>query len=133
VITKIVNPKIQGENRASHQIEIITIAYNNAVAEALDPLRGFGFTLTTAKPRATAELEEKDCIRCPSFREPPYLYCPHVYPNRSLSVQEEIASTLIAHLQEASEELAEAFCSSSSSRLDNPTVFTSEGRHSLFF
>jgi len=107
------------------------ISYSNAIAEALDPIEGFGFTKTTPKQTLNADLEEK--IK-QSFehmvREDLPAYITHTFTQTvSLSIQRRITGTLPVHLREASEGLAEVFCLTDPSRPDNPIVFSSEGTY----
>lgn len=105
------------------------LSYHNAIAEALEPIRGFDFTLTRAKPSTNVELEEKSKLAFDALvREELPAYITHTYIQTvSLSIQRRITGTLPAHLQEASEGLAEVFCLTDPSRPDNPIVFASEG------
>jgi hypothetical protein len=106
------------------------LSYCNGIAESLQPLRGFDFTLTTAKPSTNPDLEEKakqafDVM----VREDLPAYITHTYIQTvSLSIQRRITGSLPTHLQEASEGLCEVFCLTDPSRPDNPIVFASEGR-----
>ena len=111
------------------------LKYSNAVVEALEPLRGFEFTLTTANPSANFDLETKARLALDAIvNEDLPAYITHTYIQTvSLSIQRRITGTLLAHLQEASEGLAEVFCLTDPSRPDNPIVFASEGRLSQFF
>ena len=106
------------------------LSYSNAVAEALEPIRGLPFTLTTAKRSANSDLEEKAKLAFDALvREDLPAYITHTYIQTvSLSIQRRITGTLPAHLQEASEGLAEVFCLTDPSRPDNPIVFASEGK-----
>jgi hypothetical protein len=105
------------------------ISYFNATAEALEPILGFDFTTTTAKPTVNAELEQKSRQAFNAMvREDLPAYITHAYTQTvSLSIQRRITGTLPSHLREASEGLAEVFCLTDPSRPDNPIVFASEG------
>jgi hypothetical protein len=105
------------------------ISYANAVAEALDPLKGFDFTVTRPKVTGNMELEEKARLAFDALvREELPAYVTHTYIQIvSLSIQRRIAGTLPSHLRDASEGLAEVFCLTDPSRPDNPIVFSSEG------
>ena len=105
------------------------IKYANAIAEALSPIPSHAFTTTSAKPTTNTILEEK---AAQSFdvlvREdlPAYITLMYIQVV-SLSISQRITGTLAPHLREASEGLAEVFCVTDPSRLDNPIVFVSEG------
>jgi hypothetical protein len=105
------------------------IAYANAIAEALDPIPGCDFSISTAKHTMNEDLEQKanqafDAMVSSDL--PPYIA--HIYSQTvSLSITRRISGTLPAHLREASEGLAEVFCLTDPSRPDNPIVFASEG------
>jgi hypothetical protein len=105
------------------------ISYSNAIAEALDPIPGFDFTTTTAKPTVNIELEKRSREAFDAMvREDLPAYVTHTYIQTvSLSIQRRITGTLPSHLREASEGLAEVFCLTDPSRPDNPIVFASEG------
>lgn len=105
------------------------LSYSNAIAEALEPIRGFEFTLTTAKHSVNSDLEEKARLAFDALvREDLPAYITYTYIQTvSLSIQRRITGTLPVHLQEASEGLAEVFCLTDPSRPDNPIVFASEG------
>ena len=105
------------------------LSYHNAIAEALEPIRGFDFTLTRAKLSTNSELEEKSQLAFDALvREDLPAYIANTYIQTvSLSIQRRITGTLPPHLQEASEGLAEVFCLTDPSRPDNPIVFASEG------
>ena len=108
------------------------LSYSNAIAEALEPIRDLNFTLTMAKRSANSDLEEKARLAFDALvREDLPAYITHTYIQTvSLSIQRRITGTLPAHLQEASEGLAEVFCLTDPSRPDNPIVFASEGKAS---
>lgn len=111
------------------------LSYSNAIAQALEPIRGFDFTQTVAKPSANASLEEKAKLAFDVLvREDLPAYITHTYTQTvSLSIQRRITGTLPVHLQEASEGLAEVFCLTDPSRPDNPIVFASEGMYLLIY
>lgn len=107
---------------------IRAIHYANAVAEALDPLRGLDFTRRAAPPTTNTHLDDKarrafDLL----VRDDLPAYIAHVWTSLvSASIQRRITGTLAPHLREASEGLAETFCLSDPSRRDNPIVFASD-------
>jgi hypothetical protein len=105
------------------------ISYSNAIAESLEPIRGYDFTVTSAKNTDNTELEEKARLAFDALvREDLPAYITHMYIQTvSLSIQRRITGTLPSHLREASEGLAEVFCLTDPSRPDNPIVFASEG------
>jgi hypothetical protein len=105
------------------------INYSNAIAESLEPISGYDFTMTSPKTTANAELEEKASLAFDVLvREDLPAYITHMYIQTvSLSIQRRITGTLPPHLREASEGLAEVFCLTDPSRPDNPIVFASEG------
>lgn len=104
------------------------INYANAIAEALEPIKGQNFTDSGAKPTSNSILEEKanrafDVL----VQEDLPAYITHTWINVvSISIQRRITGTLAPHLREASEGLAEVFCLTDPSRTDNPIVFVSE-------
>lgn len=106
------------------------INYANAIAKSLRPISGLDFTRIPAEPTTNATLgknarEAFDVL----VKEDLPAYITHMYIQIvSLSISRRITGTLAAHLQEASEGLAEVFCLTDPSRPDNPIVFTSEGK-----
>lgn len=104
------------------------INYANAIAEALEPIKGQGFTDEVAKPTHNAMLEEKANRAFDQLvQEDLPAYVTHVWIQVvSVSIQRRITGTLAPHLREASEGLAEVFCLTDPSRTDNPIVFASE-------
>lgn len=104
------------------------INYANAIAEALEPIKGQDFTQQGAKPTDNAMLNEKakrafDVL----VQEDLPAYITYTWIQVvSVSIQRRITGTLAPHLREASEGLAEVFCMSDPSRADNPIVFVSE-------
>lgn len=104
------------------------INYANAIAEALEPIKGHGFTDNITKPTQNAVLEEKanrafDVL----VQEDLPAYVAHTWIQVvSISIQRRITGTLAPHLREASEGLAEVFCLTDPSRTDDPIVFASE-------
>ncbi|EME49608.1 hypothetical protein DOTSEDRAFT_118302 [Dothistroma septosporum NZE10] len=104
------------------------INYANAIAEALEPIKGQGFTDEVARPTNNTALEEKanrafDVL----VQEDLPAYIAHIWIQVvSVSIQRRITGTLAPHLREASEGLAEVFCLTDPSRTDNPIVFASE-------
>lgn len=108
------------------------INYANAVAEALEPIPGLGFTNSAARATLNTELEEKakQAFLVLVRQELP-AYITHVWVQVvSVSIHKRIAGTLPPHLRESSEGLAEVFCLTDPSRHDNPIVFASQGKKS---
>ena len=105
------------------------IAYANAIAESLEPIPGCEFSISTAKQTVNEDLERKaDQAFEAMVRHDLPAYITYIYIQTvSLSITRRITGTLPAHLQEASEGLAEVFCLTDPSRPDNPIVFASEG------
>jgi hypothetical protein len=108
------------------------IGYSNAIAESLDAIPGFDFTVTSAIKTDNKDLEEKAAQAFSVLvREDLPAYITHTYIQTvGMSIQRRITGTLPPHLREASEGLAEVFCLTDPSRPDNPIVFTSEGNFS---
>ena len=104
------------------------IDYANAIAEALEPIRGHEFTQQVAPPTKNGTLEEKaDRAFEILVREDLAAFISHLWIQVvSVSIQKRITGTLAPHLREASEGLAEVFCLTDPSRADNPIVFASE-------
>ena len=104
------------------------INYANAIAEALDPIRGQDFTQHVASPTKNAALEEKAerAFEMLSMEDLPAFISHTWIQVVSVSIQRRITGTLAPHLREASEGLAEVFCLTDPSRTDNPMVFASE-------
>jgi len=104
------------------------IRYANAIAEALEPIKGHGFTNAVANPTGNHMLEEKANQAFEALvREDLPAYIAHTWISVvSVSIQRRITGTLAPHLREASEGLAEVFCLTDPSRADNPIVFVSE-------
>lgn len=104
------------------------INYANAIAEALEPIKGQDFTQKGAKPTNNAMLEDKaNRAFNVLVQEDLPAYIAHTWTQVvSVSIQRRITGTLAPHLREASEGLAEVFCLSDPSRTDNPIVFASE-------
>ncbi|KAK4547024.1 hypothetical protein LTR36_001245 [Oleoguttula mirabilis] len=104
------------------------ISYANAIAEALEPIKGHGFTNEVTKPTGNGMLEEKANEAFGVLaREDLPAYVAHTWIQVvSVSIQRRITGTLAPHLREASEGLAEVFCLTDPSRPDNPIVFASE-------
>ncbi|KAF1941260.1 hypothetical protein EJ02DRAFT_348222 [Clathrospora elynae] len=107
------------------------ISYANAVAEALGPIDGLDFTETPARPTLNAVLDEKanrafDVMvqnDLPAF-------ITHVFARiASVSIAKRVTGNMPPILREASEGLAEVFCLTDPSRLDNPIIFASEEFH----
>jgi PAS domain-containing protein len=107
---------------------IRAIKYSNAIAEALEPIKGCEFTKDLARPSLNRALEEKankafDIL----VNEDLPAYVAYTWIQVvSTSIQRRINGTLAPHLREASEGLAEVFCLTDPSRPDNPIVFASE-------
>ena len=107
---------------------IRAINYANAVAEALEPIRGHDFTTQPVRPTSNNALEEKANKAFELLvRDDLPAYIAHTWIQVvSVSIQRRITGTLAPHLREASEGLAEVFCLTDPSRTDNPIVFASE-------
>lgn len=107
------------------------IKYANAIAEALSPIPGHGFTTNPAQSTVNSALEEKAAQAFDVLvRDDLPAYITQLYVQIvSLSISRRITGTLAPHLREASEGLAEVFCLTDPSRPDNPIVFTSEEFH----
>ena len=105
------------------------INYANAIAEALSPIAGHAFTLDPASPTINSALESKARQAFDAMvAEDLPAYVTQIYIQIvSLSISRRITGTLAPHLREASEGLAEVFCLTDPSRVDNPIVFASEG------
>ena len=108
---------------------IRAINYANAVCEALDPIDGHEFTSQLVKPLVNTVLEQKANNAFDALvREELPAYITHSYIQVvSLTISKRITGSLAPHLQAASDGLAEVFCLTDPSRLDNPIVFASEG------
>lgn len=104
------------------------INYANAIAEALDPIRGQDFTEQAAEPTRNLALEEKAdrAFEILATEDLPAFIAHTWIQLVSVSIQRRITGTLAPHLREASEGLAEVFCLTDPSRADNPIVFASE-------
>jgi hypothetical protein len=105
------------------------IEYANAVAEALEHIEGHDFSKHRARPTVNAWVQEKaDLAFAALVRDDLPAFVTHTFIQVvSVSIQRRICGTLPPHLREASEGLAEVFCLTDPSRLDNPIVFASEG------
>lgn len=110
------------------------INYANALAEALEPIAGYDFTVLPAKTTMNSVLEEKaDQAFTVLVQEDLPAYITHIYVQVThTSVVGRIMGTIALRPQDASDGLAEIFCLSDPSRPDNPIVFASEGRYSHF-
>lgn len=104
------------------------INYANAIAEALEPIKGQNFTDQRAQSTNNAMLEEKaNRAFNVLVQEDLPAYITYAWTQVvSVSIQRRITGTLAPHLREASEGLAEVFCLTDPSRTDNPIVFVSE-------
>ena len=104
------------------------ISYANAIAEALEPIRGVGFTEDSAKSTVNKMLEEKARQAFALLvRDDLPAYIAYIWTQVvSVSIQRRITGTLAPYLREQSEGLAECFCLTDPSRPDNPIVFASE-------
>ncbi|MCJ1414373.1 hypothetical protein MMC32_000699 [Xylographa parallela] len=107
------------------------IAYANAVAEALEPINGYDFTIHPARSTVNTILEDKASKAFDVLvSEDLPAYITHQYLQIvSLSITRRVTGTLAPHLREASEGLAEVFCLTDPSRPDNPIIFASEEFH----
>ena len=105
------------------------INYANAVAEALEPIEGYEFTVHPPRATVNSVIEDKANQAFDALvRDDLPAFISHTYVRIvSLSIHKRITGTLAPHLREASEGLAEVFCLSDPSRPDNPIVFASEG------
>ncbi|MCJ1397049.1 hypothetical protein MMC11_000241 [Xylographa trunciseda] len=110
------------------------IAYANAVAEALEPIDGYDFTVHPARSTVNTILEDKASKAFDVLvSEDLPAYITHQYIQIvTLSITQRVTGTLAPHLREASEGLAEVFCLTDPSRPDNPIIFASEGIFLLF-
>ena len=104
------------------------INYANAIAEALDPIRGQDYTQEVAEPTRNLALEEKAdrAFEMLAVEDLPAFIAHTWIQVVSISIQRRITGTLAPHLREASEGLAEVFCLTDPSRPDDPIVFASE-------
>ena len=107
------------------------INYANALAEALEPIAGYEFTVFPAKTTMNSVLEDKaNQAFTVLVQEDLPAYITHIYVQVTQnSVIRRIMGAPALRSQEASEGLAEIFCLSDPSRPDNPIVFASEGMH----
>jgi hypothetical protein len=105
------------------------INYSNAVAEALEPLDGLEFTANPARPTVNTILEDKakQAFEILVRDDLPAFIAHQFVKVVSVSIQKRVTGNLAPHLREASEGLAEVFCLSDPSRVDNPIIFASEG------
>jgi PAS domain-containing protein len=107
------------------------INYANAIAEALEPIPGASFTDLPVRPTVNSVLEDKaeqafDLL----VQEDLPAYITHVFIQVvNISINRRITGTLAPHLRDVSEGLAEVFCLSDPSRVDNPIIFASEEFH----
>ena len=104
------------------------INYANAIAEALDPIRGQEFTERVPEATRNIALEEKAdrAFEILAMEDLPAFVAHTWIQVVSMSISRRITGTLAPHLREASEGLAEVFCLTDPSRPDNPIVFASE-------
>lgn len=107
------------------------ISYSNAIAEALEPLQGVGFTSEPVLRTRNIDLEEKSKKAFDILvSEDLPAYITYIYAQTvNQSIQRRITGTMPAHLIEASEGLAEVFCMTDPSREGNPIIFSSEEFH----
>lgn len=105
------------------------IRYSNAVAEALNPIRGHDFTTSPVPATINPVLENRAAQAFDALVDNDLpAYITHMYIQIvSLSISQRITGTLAPHLREASEGLAECFVLTDVSRPDNPIIFASEG------
>ncbi|KAL8965828.1 MAG: hypothetical protein Q9197_006305 [Variospora fuerteventurae] len=105
------------------------IRYSNAVAEALNPIRGHEFTTSPVPATINPVLENRAAQAFAALVDNDLpAYITHMYIQIvSLSISQRITGTLAPHLREASEGLAECFVLTDVSRPDNPIIFASEG------
>ena len=105
------------------------IKYANAIAEALNAIPGHAFTSESARSTVNQGLEAKAAQAFDVLTQhdlPAYVTQTYIQVV-SLSISRRITGTLVPHLREAAEGLAEVFCLTDPSRPDNPIVFASEG------
>ncbi|KAL8842437.1 MAG: hypothetical protein Q9170_000565 [Blastenia crenularia] len=104
------------------------IKYSNAVAEALNSIRGHDFTTLAVPATTNSALDNRAAQAFDALVEndlPSYIT--HMYIQIvSLSISQRITGTLAPHLREASEGLAECFVVTDVTRPDSPIVFASE-------
>jgi hypothetical protein len=105
------------------------ISYANAIAEALEPISGFDFTIDLPKPTVNESLQVKaeQAFEVMVREDLPAFVAFTYIQTVSVSIQQRITGTLPPHLRESSDGLAEVFCLTDPSRPDNPIVFASEG------
>jgi len=108
------------------------INYANALAEALEPIAGYDFTIFPAKTTMNSVLEDKaNQAFTVLVQEDLPAYITHIYVQVThSSVVRRVTGATALRSQEASDGLAEIFCLSDPSRPDNPIVFASEGMYS---
>jgi hypothetical protein len=112
---------------------IRALHYANAICDGLDPIEAIDFTSQRPKPSVNLALEQKANAAFDILvKEELPAYITHLYIQVvSLSITRRVTGSLAPHLQAASEGLAEVFCLTDPSRLDNPIVFASEGEACL--
>ena len=105
------------------------LKYASAIAEALEPIGSYEFTTKVPETSVNTTLEQKASSAFDVLvRDDLPAFITHQYIQVvSVSIGKRITGTLAPHLKEASEGLAEVFCLTDPSRLDNPIVFASEG------
>lgn len=108
------------------------INYANALAEALEPIAGYDFTIFPAKTTMNSVLEDKaNQAFTVLVQEDLPAYITHIYVQVThSSVVRRITGATALRSQDGSDGLAEIFCLSDPSRPDNPIVFASEGTQS---
>ena len=105
------------------------IGYSNAIAEALEPIQGYGFTSTPPIATVSSILEEKaNKAFGVLVQEDLPAYITHIYVLAvSSTLLDRVTEKIGFHYQNLAGGLAETYCLSDPSRADNPIVFTSEG------
>ncbi|KAI0898126.1 hypothetical protein F4806DRAFT_390990 [Annulohypoxylon nitens] len=109
------------------------IHYANAVSQSLVPIQGLEFS-REAVPKTTNEsLLEKTNEAFQTLTDE-YLpaYITHTWIQIvGMTVKRRITGTLPDHLKDLSDGLAEVFCLTDPTRLDNPIIFASNGFHKM--
>ncbi|KAI1097045.1 hypothetical protein F5B19DRAFT_17302 [Rostrohypoxylon terebratum] len=109
------------------------IYYANAVSQSLAPIQGLEFSREAVSKTTNESLLEKaekafqtltnECLPA---------YITHTWTQIvSMTVKRRITGALPEHLKDLSDGLAEVFCLTDPSRLDNPIIFASNGFHKM--
>lgn len=109
---------------------IRAIHYANAICEGLDSVEGLEFTQQPVQKTVNSALEARASAAFDALarEELPAFICHQYISVVSASIAARVTGSLLPHLREASEGLAEVFCLTDPSRPDNPIVFASEGK-----